>query len=169
MKVPPDVPIGLCECGCARQTPLARKSYPALRRFKGHPLPLIPGHRRRLKQDGIRQLSETEAAYLAGLIDGEGSIYIRPGGRRSIRVTVANTDIHVMDWLRGIGGSVIRNRLHGSLGRLVVYSWGVSSWRNSLAVLHAVAPFLIIKKQRALDALALLAEYLSSGQDPPQK
>jgi NUMOD3 motif len=91
-------------------------------------------------------------AYVAGLIDGEGSVGIRKTG--TPYVTIYNTHLGVMHWLWGtLGGtfSAVDNR-----GRVMCYAWRVQSLRNSQALIRAVLPFLIIKRESAARTLAEL-------------
>jgi hypothetical protein len=41
---PEEIPSGICECGCGKPTLAAKATYRNRRHFKGHPLPLLPGH-----------------------------------------------------------------------------------------------------------------------------
>ncbi len=59
VPTPEELPSGLCECGCGRETPIARMTVVARRYFKGHPTPYVQGHgsrreRRQTKQGGRR-------------------------------------------------------------------------------------------------------------------
>lgn len=59
--------------------------------------------------DPIESLSETDKAYIAGIIDGEGSIYAR-NERKTIYPTIAvhMTDKNVIEWLNNkIGGQKV--------------------------------------------------------------
>jgi hypothetical protein len=111
----------------------------------------------------VRVLTPTEAAYLAGIVDGEGTIHIG-SGVRTVRVSVVNTDATLIEWLRQIGGTVIVNRRHFHDSRKstkVVFSWSVNSWRNSHDVLTQIAPYMLIKRSKAKAAVAALAEWLN--------
>src|SRR3990167_10020767 len=54
-------------------------------------------------------LTDVEAAYIAGRVDGEGSIRLRQNGdQMSDEMNVTNTDRAVLDWLRErLGGHVV--------------------------------------------------------------
>lgn len=168
--LPANVPLGFCECGCGRKTPIVRKSYPELRLFKGHPRPYIPGHRGRLSAE-IKHLSPTEAAYIAGIVDGEGTIHFAKTGRY-IRVTVANTDFGLLAWLTSTcGGTVQRNhapalKTNGIEYRKLCGTWVVGSWQSVRELLTQIAPFMLVKKEKAERALELIQEWHLTPRDP---
>jgi len=100
--------------------------------------------------------SETELAYLAGFIDGEGSITIfhfqdkrvvgKPGS--ILRLSIYNTNADVMGWIAlrfgGRVGKVKRRRVHGKQG----YVW-YQSGRRAAVILQACLPYFRVKKQQA--------------------
>lgn len=81
-----------------------------------------------------------DLAYLAGIIDGEGSIRFREG-RPFVAVYNTNTDL--MDWLfrkTGRAGKVTDRR-----GRLPCYTWQVAGANDLLALCQALRPYLVVK------------------------
>lgn len=168
---PPDVPTGVCECGCGGPTEICTFTRAERRQYKGFPMPLISGHKRPEPSDGIRGLSATESAYLAGIVDGEGCIHM-PKGVRHIRVNVANTSATLIEWLRGLGGTVIVNRRNfptGTKSTKPVFSWSVNSWHNCRALLTQIEPHMLIKRDRARHAIALLTEWMSGPKKERKK
>jgi hypothetical protein len=110
-------------------------------------------------------LSETDAAYLAGMIDGEGSIMVsdrrktRPNASRpSIKVTIHNTHYPLMQWLsEKTGTGTIHERkaedMRGNVqARKNIYYWCVTSV-TAVYVLQQVVSFLIEKKELAQRAI----------------
>ena len=102
-------------------------------------------------------LSLSDIAYMAGLIDGEGSILVThsgPGiGAYQLRLQVANTDYRVMLWMQTKFGAHInkggmRQKDHHK------QAW-YALWYSSYAkeVIRLIEPYLIIKKEQALLAL----------------
>lgn len=91
-----------------------------------------------------------DLGYLAGLIDGEGSMGKHGSG--SPFLTIYNTDPGVMEWLLShVGGTV-----GGSpdvRGRTPCYAWRVQAYRDVQAVLSAVLPLLIAKQRDAVFTL----------------
>jgi hypothetical protein len=104
-----------------------------------------------------KTLSESEAAYAAGLLDGEGSIILwKPKGSQSrrmrLRILIINTYEPVMDWLVSRIGGAIHRRQHASTNYssnpLPIWTWTVHG-SNAVAVLKQLMPFMIIKRDKA--------------------
>lgn len=106
----------------------------------------------------IKLLSETQKAYLAGLIDGEGCLSItKKRDTKGMRygycfrpvLHVANTHPGVLQEVQkwtGLGR--VRRFDEARLNRKARYQWMV--WSNQAAqIVSAVAPYLIIKKKKA--------------------
>lgn len=94
-------------------------------------------------------------AYLAGIIDGEGSIMIQIQGKNksrkinyySIRLLIINTYKPLMDWLLlNFGGNVIKRKKIEN--RRLCYVWHSFSF-NASNTLEKCLPFLIEKKRHA--------------------
>ena len=104
-------------------------------------------------------LSRTEWAYLAGLIDGEGSITImrQKGKPAAVRVRFNNTDEAVIEWvISRFGGLKCEANSNSSYGKKICHRLDWNSV-NAIPILEGVLPFLVIKKQLALIALEYLA------------
>ena len=89
-------------------------------------------------------MKKWEAAWLAGMIDGEGSVGLYDYGRegRRVQIQMANSEKKLVDRFReviGCGSTVFRTNIHKShKGRKPSY------W-----VLKQLIPFLIAKKDKA--------------------
>lgn len=105
-------------------------------------------------------MSVPDLAYLAGIIDGEGSFTMeprrRPNGLRARipEITVASVDKELIDWLHDrCGGSVSCSK---ATNRKPMHRWVL---RGSMCqeVTTAVKPYLVIerKKKRAEKLLTL--------------
>lgn len=100
--------------------------------------------------------------YLAGLIDADGYVgvsrHTSPSGSLShvIRVTVANTDRSVINWLCGYfeGSNETRQRTQDNWKD--IYRWRCHSDR-AFSLLQAVVDRMVIKRDRARLALQLHA------------
>lgn len=94
-----------------------------------------------------------EAAYLAGIIDGEGSISMGRNSRKTrwrwrIIIIVVNCNRKLIEWLhKEWGGSVLFD-IDKGLNRRPQHRWVVTS-NAARRVISAAMPFLIIKRERA--------------------
>jgi hypothetical protein len=115
---------------------------------------------RKVKIDLIESLMTTELAYIAGLLDGEGSLFIQSMGRRRGKeylcpaIRVAMTHEGVVTWLANKLGIARATRLpprnsdrfiHGSLPAYEVTLSGKRAQRLARAVL----PYLLVKVKQA--------------------
>lgn len=109
-----------------------------------------------------RMLTTAEAAYLAGLIDGEGSIMLYM--RRDVvamMVTVTNTHVGLLNWVRDVTqvGAVCRQYAETSQRKASGF-WRCNA-EAAAGLLVQVQPYLIIKGRQcalALDTQARLAD-----------
>lgn len=112
---------------------------------------------RKVYECRIRTLKDTEAAYLAGIIDGEGTVGLYQGFRKSGRpykivlVSVSNTDETLMAWLVSIGGGfVARDKSKSRKPHWKPsFTWAVQAHVDVLGLLKQTLPYLVIKKSRA--------------------
>jgi hypothetical protein len=127
---------------------------------------------------------DTTAAWLAALIDGEGSIMLgkRESGPRNLRqphyravVAIANTDFRLMEALvnRVGDGQVYEHRVSNTRASHNPRKNRQWTWRmnaNQIRVwLPPVRPWLVLKDEQAellLEALELKARYGSEGRYP---
>jgi hypothetical protein len=109
----------------------------------------------------LRRLSDTEAAYVAGIIDGEGTITLTKTHRRENRrpvISISSTEMPLLRYVQAVVGAgritrKMRTREHHSPS----FAYAISS-RQALALLARVTPYLrTYKSQRAQ---LLLSEYL---------
>ena len=99
-----------------------------------------------------RELTDIEWAYLAGIVDGEGSITASSNGQDRIRVTVTSTSRGLIDWMVArVGGSVC-NRRPASPRHKPTYGCEVS-YVKAKSFLRGVLPYLLIKARHAELAL----------------
>ena len=110
--------------------------------------------------------SEAERAWMAAMIDGEGSIscfsYVRlddKGHRDGVQICVTNASTRLLDECYRIWPtSRQQHNRHGAghLGNLPTYRWIVHGIENKLLFLRELYPYLIAKRQQALLAYNLL-------------
>lgn len=123
-----------------------------------------------LRRNPYLHLRKTELAYIAGIIDGEGSIcwgYYnaksnnnKPVLRLSIDVT--NTDLNMLQWfLSKLDGSICEDKRSlkpytgGYRHMKPSYKWELSGITRAQYLLKLLLPYLIIKKIKAENALKL--------------
>jgi len=104
-------------------------------------------------------MTETDLAYLAGIIDGEGCISVSENprnGRKYYRLIldVTNTNDILMQWLEDTFGGIVRTNYARAENRSNLHGWTVSG-KQCQELLAMVLPYLIIKKAQAELALAM--------------
>jgi hypothetical protein len=97
----------------------------------------------------------TKWSYVAGIVDGEGSICIyNKSQTRSYcgEIIIPNTSLNLMKWLTdNFGGryTVFQpEKLHG-FNRKVLYRWRPAGKKNRENFLLGILPYLVIKKKQA--------------------
>jgi hypothetical protein len=102
---------------------------------------------------GVRRLSKHQAAYIAGLVDGEGTITLtrlhRDEGRRLV-LSISSTEIELLEFvLKTVGAGKITGKRTYSARHAPSFSYAITS-RQALAVLEQTLPYLrSYKKSRA--------------------
>lgn len=100
------------------------------------------------------RLGPAGIGYLAGLIDGEGSITLLKKRNCRLQLTIGNTSPEMMEWL---DNNVGHGRVHwspsrrGPSGRICA-TWHSANWQAAV-VLGAVYPLLVAKRAQASAAL----------------
>jgi len=91
------------------------------------------------------RLAEGLLGYIAGIVDGEGYIVLKPTGR----LVVTNTDTNLIQWLqKTLGGSIFLRRMSNPKHRQS-FAWSLTIIPTR-GLLPLLIPFLIVKKARAL-------------------
>ena len=113
-----------------------------------------------------------EFAYLAGLIDGEGTIFVirrpprleNPLGTYHLRLQIVNTDWRLILWLQDNFGAKVATLCKGT--SKWKRSWS-AMWYTGYAkeVIKLIQPYLIIKKEQASIAL----EFPTDKERMPEK
>jgi hypothetical protein len=107
-------------------------------------------------------LSDVEAAYIAGLFDGEGSISLVRHRRNrwpSPQVAIASNDREVLEWLRTRLGGSISTKTPRQPTHSISHDWRLTD-RRALTFLQDIRPYLLIQRKiRRIDLL--LKEYLT--------
>ena len=122
---------------------LKKKSIHAV--FYRHDLP----HINWAKYRKIRNLTEVDRAYIAGIIDGEVHISVKYG-----RIKITNTDKKLLDWLRDKLGGSISNVKRYKVSYKKLYSHELSKM-GAVILMKSILPYLIIKKETACKFLEI--------------
>jgi len=114
---------------------------------------------------GVANWDDTEIAYLAGIIDGEGCIYdgTKNKTKGTWRLTINTTDLSLFEWINnklGRGCSYIERRRNRQ-NHKQVYTFQAVAMNDVLEILEYVSPYLIIKKEKALECIKYLTEKLA--------
>ena len=112
----------------------------------------------------INNLKSWQASWLAGVIDGEGSIGLYNYGKEGRRVCIqlSNTSKEFVDKTReiiGCGSQVNRDkRSYSHKGKKTMYLYSLKGSNRCYWVLKQIIPYLIIKKQKAQEIIRELEE-----------
>jgi hypothetical protein len=112
----------------------------------------------RIRQTEIRELDPLDCAYIAGMFDGGGSVILWDrgyGGRPQLRATVSNTYFPVLEWIQNATGtgSIVRHAHPAETGYKDSGTWQCYG-QNAVNLLEQMLPHLIIKREKALEAIA---------------
>ena len=125
-------------------------------------------NRHTVKRYNVRaflKLSPLECAYLAGMIDGDGTISAQLFKGRYIRpiVNIHNTSFPLLQWAheRGFSGSLARNTLGRAYFRMSWTGYGVDQ------ILIPLHPYLVIKGPQADLVLELITLHTQQRRTEP--
>ncbi|MGL5379999.1 LAGLIDADG family homing endonuclease [Clostridium sp.] len=100
-------------------------------------------------------MTEVEKAYIAGIIDGEGSIMLQKFHKNEFPspcVSVASTTLELLNWLKEKigGGKIIRKKNYNPDKHSDCYSYFLK-YNEAINLIQEIYPYLIIesKKRRA--------------------
>ncbi|MBI4401710.1 MAG: LAGLIDADG family homing endonuclease [Nitrospirae bacterium] len=107
------------------------------------------------------RLTAVEAAYLAGLIDGEGTVTlsrVHRSRQRGLVVTISNTELAILQHVRDvIGVGTITSKRISRINHTPSYAYHVAD-RQALDLLEQIGPFM--KSHKAARAKLVLDHYL---------
>jgi hypothetical protein len=107
-------------------------------------------------------LSVTDAAYIAGLIDGEGTVTLsrrHAGDKRQVVVSISNTDRRLLQWVaEQIGAGKITGKRVSSAAHSPGFTFAISN-RQALALLDQTSGYL--RTYKRVRAELILASYIN--------
>lgn len=107
-------------------------------------------------------MTDTEKAYLAGIVDGEGSIMLirfHKNQYPSPCVSISSTDLELLKWIKKTAkmGRIINKKNYNKERHLDSYTYRVI-YDDAIKLLKDIAPYLIIKRKR-LRAQHIILKY----------
>lgn len=96
-------------------------------------------------------MEEVEKAYLAGIIDGEGTVTLaknHKGETPSPKVAVSNNKLELLEWIKKRAGGVIVSKRKNKPYHGNSYVWYLRQ-NKALSLLNDLKNFLIIKRLHA--------------------
>jgi hypothetical protein len=153
-------------CAITSRTARRRAYLVTPTRFSAYALTSITGRVLNVRQNArgcvpLRQLSETEAAYLAGIIDGEGTVTLtrthRGENRRPV-VSISSTELPLLLYVRSVvGAGRITSKVRAQDHHSPSFAYTIYS-RQALTLLNQVSPYL--RTYKAGRACLLLEQYV---------
>ena len=97
-------------------------------------------------------MKQTEASWLAALIDGEGCIYVYKPPHNKVEVSITNNETIL---LRKVLAVTKCGNIHRDGERS--YKWRIGNRIDVARVLKKVLPYLVIKGTKAIRALEVIS------------
>lgn len=118
--------------------------------------------KRQKKEESLQRwlpvISEQEAAWVAGLFEGEGTVTIATGGRERrytrLVIILASTDIEIVDFLQQRWKGNIRSYKPKTANANVAYNWSIAN-RRAQGFIKQIYPHIRTKRVKAKFDLAL--------------
>jgi len=106
-------------------------------------------------------MEQTEAAYIAGIIDGEGTVTLSRRHRsenRQLVISISNTERPLLEYvLSSVGAGKITGKRTYQSHHAASYTYAISN-RQALALLNQVFPYLKTYKAKRSDLI--LRDYI---------
>lgn len=128
---------------------------------------------------GVRRFKSTckvpqdpvKLGYLAGILDGEGSIFIGKGRSKKGEkcfpaIAIVNTDFRLMQWLKEEVGGYIRTKPDKRPNHKTAYVWRTQAVLDVYNILKAVSPHLTVKRGNAQKVLRFCQQRMEIRRRP---
>ena len=110
----------------------------------------------------VKQLSAIDAAYLAGFIDGEGTITLsrkHKNENRQLAITISNTERQILEFcLKAIGAGKITNKRTTKSHHTPSFTYAIYN-RQALKILEQIEPYL--RSYKVKRAQLILENYIA--------
>ena len=93
-------------------------------------------------------LSSEELAYIAGFFDGEGYIGIVMNHGLRLIVSITNTKVEILYWLKDLFGGSVCNGQRPSQNQKPIYVWTIVS-REAAIFIYRIQPYLRLKEEQS--------------------
>lgn len=104
-------------------------------------------------------MEKWEAAYIAGIIDGEGSITLTKNHKNEMRrplISISSNDLDMLTYIQNlVGGNIIRKKNYNPLKHQNSYLLSIKSKKEVFTLLEEISPYLRITKKRKRAVLIL--------------
>lgn len=109
----------------------------------------------------MNNITDKELAYLAGIVDGEGSVgvyWCKDHSAPTFQFFVTNTNFDLERWIRQrLPWAKIRSRVRkGSLGTKPIWEWACKNRKLLKPLLEALYPYMVIKAPQVKLMLSLM-------------
>ena len=96
---------------------------------------------------------ETEKAYIAGIVDGEGSIMLTKFHKNQYHspcVSIASTDLELLEWVKNTikGGKITSKKIYNKNRHKNSYTYTII-YDEAIQLLQDIEPYLVIPKKKA--------------------
>ena len=110
----------------------------------------------------LRRMKKTDVAWLAGLFDGEGTLYVQPTGSKSgvgtgcANLIIVNTNLELLSKVCEITGVglVSKSGKPQKSNHAQKYHWKCYGM-NAVELLCRMLPWLIVKREKAIQVITL--------------
>lgn len=107
------------------------------------------------RQRQVRPMSPTETAWVAGLLEGEGSFFARDHhGKPQGRVSIQMTDRDVLERLAAVVGVGTIHNVNRALDRALrkpCWGWHISAKADVLALIDQIYPWMGGRRRAKMD------------------
>ena len=106
----------------------------------------------------LSTVNAQQLAYIAGVIDGDGTVTLNHKPANAVKIIVYNTHLGLLSWLHDVLG-VGRVRLSSGHNEKIkqnkpCYRWILTSFSDCYLLAKALLPYAIIKKDKLSDVVA---------------
>ena len=142
---------------------LGRNEKTVIQHMKAYGIPRRNIYQARYGKLTVDSLTSEEFAYLAGFLDGDGSITIDTNGRKNPRVIIRffNTDLNVINWIRSkLKRNYYRQYSGSPISKKKQHQIVIQKSIDVYYLLKGMLSYLIVKRKEAEKAIQLLEKSL---------